>query len=171
MRAAGEADLLCPTSIPAQTAQPLAELAGQMQTRSRVSACLMAVCLLLLGQPSSLAQVACKPLLSVRSGADARMPALPAVASKWNTTIVADASFCATRSGTFEIDFIRIRDNSPDLQFTQSFRWDQNRFDVAIELTPGEAILAFRIGFVAPCPCRDIDRLSSPSPREMSQAR
>jgi len=99
------------------------------------------------------------------------MSSLPAVPSRWSATIAADTSFCATRSGTFEIDFIRIRDNSPDLQFTQSFRWGQSPFDVAIELTPGEAILEFRIGFVASCPCREIDRLSSTAPRGMSQAR
>jgi hypothetical protein len=105
---------------------------------------------------SSLSQVACKPFLSVRAVREVRSSyLLPWV---WNATITSDASHCATHSGTFEIDFVRIKENSPDLQFTQNFRWARKQFNISIEFSSDEAILDLRIGFIAPCACRQIDQ-------------
>ena len=74
----------------------------------------------------------------------------------WKATIVADASYCATKSGNFEIDFIRIKEYSPDMQFTEKVRWSSGQFDVSIELAADKSIHDYRIGFIAPCVCRDI---------------
>jgi hypothetical protein len=102
-----------------------------------------------------LAEIACKPVLSVREVRQIR-PASSVIAPwTWRASIIADTTFCATRSGSFEIDFIRIKENSPDLQFTERFRWSEGRFDISFELTMDESILEYRIGFVAPCVCRD----------------
>jgi hypothetical protein len=84
----------------------------------------------------------------------------PTLQWKWNATLNANTDHCATRSGNFEVDFVRIKENSPDLQFTQKFPWNQGQFDISMELTSDEAILDFRIGFIAPCVCREIDQLS-----------
>ena len=69
---------------------------------------------------------------------------------------MADPSYCATRSGNFEIDVIRTKEYSPDMQFTEKYRWNAGQFDVSIELRADEAIEDYRIGFIAPCVCREI---------------
>ena len=120
---------------------------------------ILVLCLLVLAPSTSLSQVVCKPLLSVKTVREARA-FTPAHQWKWSATLNADTNHCATRSGNFEVDFVRTKENSPDLQFTQKFRWSQGQFDVSMELTSDEAIHDFRIGFIAPCVCRDIDQLS-----------
>jgi hypothetical protein len=100
------------------------------------------------------AEVACKPVLSFRNR-EVRPPIPPFVPWTWRATIVADARFCATHSGGFEIDFIRIKEYSPDLQFTERLRWRAGQFDVSFELAADESILQYRIGFIAPCVCRE----------------
>ena len=117
------------------------------------------LCFLLPGASSSLAQVACKPFLFINSVREDRAYT-PSLQWKWKATIRTDNSHCATRSGNFEVDFVRLKENSPDLQFTQRFRWNEGQFDIAMDLTADEAILEFRVGFIAPCPCREIDQLS-----------
>jgi hypothetical protein len=126
----------------------------------RVVAGLLTFLFLLQGLASSPAQVACKPFLSVKNPHDGQASAEPIIPGRWRTTIVADPRYCATRSGNFEIDFVRSKDDSPDLQFTERFRWVQSQFDVSMELTPGEAILEFRIGFISPCACREINDIA-----------
>ena len=42
------------------------------------------------------------------------------------------------------------------MQFTEKYRWAPGQFDVAVELTMDEAIHNHRIGFIAPCVCREI---------------
>jgi hypothetical protein len=111
--------------------------------------------ILLLGVTSSPSEIACKPLLSVKNVREVRLSASPAVPWTWRATITADISHCATQSGIFEIDFVRIKENSPDLQFTERFYWRPLQFDVSMDLTSDESILEHRIGFAAPCVCRE----------------
>ena len=124
-------------------------------TRRGRTACAAVTCwVLLLSVAQAAPTVACKPLLSTRDVRTAReSPILP---YEWKVTVFADARHCATHSGTFEIDFIRIKEYAPDLQFTEKFRWKDGQFDVSLELAGDEAVLEHRIGFVAPCVCRDI---------------
>ena len=119
---------------------------------------MLSLCFILTSNSMSIAQVACKPFLSIASVKEVRMspPALP---WKWNATVVADNNHCASRSGGFEVDFLRIKENAPDLQFTEKFRWTEGIW-VSMELTSDEAILGYRIGFISPCVCRQIDQLS-----------
>jgi hypothetical protein len=117
------------------------------------------LCFVLLAPSTSRSQVVCKPFLSINSVREVRA-FTPTLQWKWNATLNASTNHCATRSGNFEVDFVRIKENSPDLQFTQKFRWSQGQFDISMELTSDEAILDFRIGFIAPCVCREIDQLS-----------
>jgi hypothetical protein len=109
---------------------------------------------LLLNATQAAPVLACKPLLSTRDVTiDRESPMLP---YEWKLALFADASHCATRSGLFEIDFIRIQEYSLDLQFTERFQWREGQFEVSLELSADEAVLDYRIGFVAPCVCRDI---------------
>ena len=103
-----------------------------------------------------LAAVTCKPILSVKNVREFRNADRPVQPWTWKATIVADASFCATKYGNFEIDFIRIKEYSLDLQFTEKYRWSAGQIDVSMELAADESILDYRIGFVAPCVCREI---------------
>lgn len=128
--------------------------------RTGAFTCVLILGTVLLGPSTSFSQVACKPLLSVKPASEARTPSPSGLSWTWKATIAADAGYCATRLGTFEIDFIRSKENAPDLQFTQRFPWSPNQFDVSMELMPDEAIHEFRIGFVAPCPCRELSQLS-----------
>jgi hypothetical protein len=53
--------------------------------------------------------------------------------------------------------FISIQEYSPvELQFTERFQWREGQFEVSLELSADEAVLEYRIGFVAACVCRDI---------------
>jgi hypothetical protein len=130
--------------------------------RTRTVTFLLVLLTLLLGVTSALAQVVtCRPLLSTKSVREVRPSHSQLLPWRWHATIMADTGFCTTRSGNFEMDFIRIKDDAPDLQFTQTFRWTPNQFDISMELSPGEAILEFRIGFIAPCVCREAGQFSS----------
>jgi hypothetical protein len=109
--------------------------------------------LLVVTASDALPAIMCKPILLVRNVREIRGPSA-SQPWNWTATIVADASYCATRSGTFEIDFIRIKEYAPDVQFTEAYKWSPGRFKVAVELAADEAILTYRIGFVAPCVCQ-----------------
>ncbi len=120
---------------------------------------------ILLDMSSALSQVlACRAFLSTTAVQEVRPVSTQPLPWKWHATIAVDSTFCATRSGSFEIDFVRMKENSPDLQFTQRFRWTQNPFDISMELSPDEAIREFRIGFIAPCFCREPGELSIEPP-------
>ena len=116
---------------------------------------LLLVCLMLGPAASAQAAITCKPLLAIKNVREIRTSTMPKP-WKWQATITADASYCATRSGPFEIDVIRIKEYSPDVQFTEKYRWNSGQFDVSIELAADEAIEDYRIGFIAPCVCREI---------------
>jgi hypothetical protein len=119
------------------------------------TACAAVACWMLLFNAAQAAPViACKPLLSTRDVRIAReSPVLP---YDWKVTVLADAKHCATRSGMFEVDFILTRELGPDVQFTERFRWTEGRFEISIEFAGDETVLDHRIGFVAPCVCREI---------------
>ena len=112
-------------------------------------------CLFVAPAVPAFATITCKPLLAIKNVREIRISALPQP-WRWQATITADASYCATRSGNFEIDVIRIKEYSPDMQFTEKYRWNAGQFDVSIELAADEAIEDYRIGFIAPCVCREI---------------
>jgi len=105
---------------------------------------------------NALAAIACKPILSIKNVRELRTAGRPVLPWTWKATVVADTSYCATKSGNFEIDVIRIKEYSADLQFTEKLRWSSGQFDVSFELAADESIHDYRIGFIAPCPCRGI---------------
>jgi len=96
--------------------------------------------------------VSCKPVLTIK---DVRVSHVQSSQRIWSAILVADSSYCATSWGKFEIDFIRLKETAPDLQFTEQFTWTTGQFAVSIAIWADEAIFDYRIGFIAPCVCRD----------------
>lgn len=124
--------------------------------RRIVPTSLLAGALVALWATDALAAITCKPLLSIKNVRELRPAERPVQPWTWKATIVADASYCATKSGNFEIDAIQIKEYAPDVQFTEKYRWTAGQFDVSIELAADEAIDDYRIGFIAPCVCREM---------------
>ena len=105
---------------------------------------------------SALSNVICKPMLSIKYVREIRAPQASIRPWTWSATITADARFCATAAGNFEIDFVRIKEYSPDMQVTEKYKWAPGQFDVSFELAGDESIDDYRIGFIAPCVCREL---------------
>ena len=124
--------------------------------RRRALTSLSACALVASWATDALAAITCKPILSIRNVRELRTAERPVQPWTWKATVVVDASYCATRSGNFEIDFVRIKEYSLDVQFTEKYRWSSGQIDVSMELTADESILDYRIGFIAPCVCREI---------------
>jgi hypothetical protein len=96
--------------------------------------------------------VACKPILLIT---ESRLAPVKDLQRTWTAVVLAAASYCATTSGSFEIDFVRLKEDGPEMQFTKAFRWRPGRFEITVDFWFDEAVLDYRIGFVAPCVCRD----------------
>jgi len=131
-----------------------------MSTRKSSNLCRRVLALstctsVILAAPTALAAITCKPLLAIKNVREIRTSTMPRPWI-WQATITADASYCAIKSGNFEIDLIRIQEYSPDVQFTEKYRWTAGQFDVNIKLAADESIVDYRIGFIAPCVCGEI---------------
>lgn len=72
----------------------------------------------------------------------------------WTGTLVADASPCSTASGQFDIQFTRLKEVAPDLQFTERFTWVAGQSEVSLDFWWDESLEDARIISIAPCPCR-----------------
>ena len=123
--------------------------------RRLMTASLLACSFVGIATIDSLAEISCRPLLSITNVREIRASLMAPAPWSWRASVVVDARFCATRYGNFEIDFIRIKEYAPDMQFTERFRWNSTQLDVPIDLVADEAIIGYRIGFVAPCVCRE----------------
>lgn len=117
--------------------------------RSRASVLL--ACSLILGGPAHAGmEPTCKPSLVVQKVA---LSEVERMHRTWTAHILVDATRCATASGPFTIAFIRLKDNAPDLQFTEPFTWIPGAVEVSTEVAADEAVLRYSIA-VASCPCR-----------------
>ena len=121
--------------------------------RGRRTLALGLCALALLPRSTAHAGPSCKPMLSILEARAFRVS--PIQPYTWKATVLADAHFCATTSGMFEIDFVRAAEVGPDLQMTEAFRWRAGQFKIELELGADEWVLEHRIGFIAPCVCRD----------------
>jgi hypothetical protein len=110
----------------------------------------------LLGTVHSRADLACKPILSFKNVREIRPAEVPIAPWTWKATVVVNAKHCATRTGSFEIDFVQSKEYAPDLQFTEKFQWVAGQIDVSLDLDASEAIVDYRLGFIAPCMCREL---------------
>jgi hypothetical protein len=102
------------------------------------------------GAGQALGQSACKPVLTVK---EVRFSEVRRLQRTWTARLDVDASRCATRSGRFDIDFIRLKETAPDLPFTEHFTWRPGEIEVSVNFWADEAVLEYSIGDIAPCPC------------------
>jgi hypothetical protein len=115
----------------------------------RRRAWLAALVLLCAGSPA-LAEV-CRPSLQVK---ETNFSPMIELQRTWSAALDVDASACASRTGAFEIRFVRLKENGVDLPFTERFTWQPGRTEVSLDLWADEAILSHAIGDIAPCPCQ-----------------
>jgi hypothetical protein len=132
---------------------PKPRLGERASAMSRAHLCallagLVAVC----GATQAVGQSVCKPVLTVK---EVRFAQVQLSQRVWTALLDVDASRCAISSGRFDINFIRLKEMAPDLPFTEQFTWSPGRIEVSVNFWADEAVLAYSIGAVAPCPCRD----------------
>jgi hypothetical protein len=73
----------------------------------------------------------------------------------WSAVLAVDASQCATTSGRFYVNFVRLKEMAPDLLFSEEFTWNPGRIEISAEFWLDEAVLDYWIGYVPICPCRN----------------
>jgi len=119
------------------TSRPIAALAG---------------ILVLCGPAPALGAALCKPSLAVT---EYQFAPVRSSQRRWTARIAVDASPCATASGPFGVEFVRIKENAPDLRFAERFTWRPGQVEASTDFAADEYVLDFAIGDVAPCPCRE----------------
>ena len=113
---------------------------------------LLAVGLVLLGVMQAVAGNLCKPILSLRG---VRISEAHEMHRTWTGVLVADASPCSTTSGQFDVEFTRLKEVAPDLQFVERFTWVSGRSELSLDFWWDEWLEDHRIISIAPCPCRE----------------
>jgi len=106
-----------------------------------------------LAATQSLAAPLCTPDLAITGG---HLSDVRASQRVWTARVAVDASPCATTSGRFFIRFVRLKEIGPDLPFSEAFTWRPGVIDVSTVFAADEAVLAYSIGYVRPCACREI---------------
>ena len=106
----------------------------------------------LFGATPDLAQQICKPVLSVTQ---ARISEARNQRRTWTGALTVDASHCSTTSGQFEIEFTRLKENAPDLRFSERFTWASGQTKVSLDIWWDEWLQSYQVGRIAPCPCRN----------------
>ena len=99
-------------------------------------------------------QQACRPELAIKEARLSPMRA-PTFERKWIAVLSVDAARCATTSGRFEIGFARLKENAPDLDFHETFTWKPSSVEVSVDFWADEAVSAYWLRAIAPCPCRE----------------
>jgi len=117
----------------------------------RIRSRLMLVGLLLAAATPSMARQTCSPALASTSSA---YSATINQQHRWTGIFAVDASQCATRSGTFELRFVREKELGPDLAFAERFIWNPGQTEVHLDLWWDEWVVAYRLGEITSCPCR-----------------
>ena len=111
------------------------------------------VALLLLVAPHAAGgEALCQPSVVVRSVTFSEMD-VHAWRRTWTAHLAVDAGSCATTSGYFRIDFVRLKEDAPDLRFVETFAWRPGPVEATTIFAADEAVLSYAI--VTPsCPCR-----------------
>jgi hypothetical protein len=79
---------------------------------------------------------------------------LPRLERTWTVAFTVDASHCASGSGSFSIQFALWKENAPDTEFVETFQWKPDRNVISKEFWVDEAVGAYRVSEIDPCPCR-----------------
>ena len=108
--------------------------------------------LIVLCGTAPLAAQACKPAFAIQ---ETRFSPPQNQQRTWTAVLAVDASHCVTTSGRFDITFIRMKENAPDLPFTETFTWRPGRIEVSLDFWWDEAVLDQWIGDVKACACTE----------------
>ena len=113
---------------------------------------LTAVSLILMGATESWSQQICRPTLAFTE-AHYEPIKLPRLERTWTVAFTVDASRCATNSGTFSILFTVWKENAPDTDYVENFKWIPDLNVISKEFWADEAVGAYKVKDIAPCPC------------------
>ncbi len=111
---------------------------------------LLAVAALLGEAAHAAGEPTCRPSLAVW---EAKLSEDRQAQRTWTARILVDAARCADASGRFTINFVRLKDNAPDLHFVVPFTWASAEIKVSTDFAADEAVLHYSIT-AAPCTCR-----------------
>lgn len=120
----------------------------------RAAAGLLAGCIALSGMTQAIAAPVCKPAVTFREVRFSQTQP-ETMERRWTALLSVDASSCTTTSGRFEILFSRLKENAPDMDFIEPFTWTPGSMEVSVDFWADEAVDAFRLNYVAACPCRE----------------
>ena len=115
---------------------------------------LTAIPLILMSATQSWSQPICRPTFAFTEAHYAPMK-LPKLERTWTVAFTVDASRCAKDSGTFAILFTVWKENAPDTEFVETFNWTVDRNVISKEFWIDEAVGAYKVNDIAPCPCSD----------------
>ena len=115
-------------------------------------AALLAGSIGLSGVAPAVAGQVCKPALTVTNARLSEMQP-PTLERRWTAIVVADARRCATTAGYFEMGLAREKETGLELEFREQFIWSLPSVMVSVDLWADEAVGAYWIDSVQPCPC------------------
>lgn len=95
----------------------------------------------------------CRPSLAFK---DVRFSAVEpsTLERKWTAVVSVDASRCAANaSGSFDVGFLREKENAVDLEFREQFIWLTPSVKVGVDFWADEAAGHFWIDNVTACAC------------------
>jgi hypothetical protein len=118
----------------------------------RTLSALLAALVIAGGITQAVGQSTCRPTLAFKG---VQFSEVRSMHREWTARLQVDASRCATHSGRFEINFVRLKEAAPDLPFTEQFIWKPGTTEVSLFFWADEAVLSYSIGAVGPCVCRD----------------
>jgi hypothetical protein len=95
----------------------------------------------------------CRPTLAISDVHFTEMQP-PTLSRTWSAVVSVDTAHCAAKAiGTFEIVFVREKENAPDLAFRERFVWRAPSVKVQVNFAADEAVQSFRIDNVMACDC------------------
>ena len=126
---------------------------GQSRFKYRTGiAALLAGSIGLSGVAPAMAGQVCKPALTVTNARLSEMQP-PTLERRWTAIVVADARRCATTAGYFEMGLAREKETGLELEFREQFIWSLPSVMVSVDLWADEAVGAYWVDSVQPCPC------------------
>jgi hypothetical protein len=154
----------CPHAALTLVAASVSESRSQHKSRSHIPSAedkpmrvafipaLTAVSLILMGATESWSQPICRPTLAFTE-AHYEPIKLPRLERTWTVAFTVDASRCATDSGSFSILFTVWKENAPDTDYVENFKWIPDLNVISKEFWADEAVGAYKVKDIAPCPC------------------
>ena len=115
---------------------------------------MLALALAPIGGAPTPAQPVCRPTMAFMAPHYSPMT-LPKLERTWTLAFTVDASRCATSAGTFSIVFTVYKENAPDTEFVETFRWVPNINVISKEFWADEAVGAYKVNEIAACPCSE----------------